>query len=426
MKIKAPSPSRLEIIYLPVADLVKLPGNPRKDVDKDAIKKLAVLIKGHGFQNPLQVFKENGKHTILAGNHRFDAGLTLGMTEFPCLIYTGDRKAAMARAISDNKSSDWTEWDFPALKDLIVEIDDGSIDLGLTGFTQEELDIAFGVTGPDPIDAEAKIDQAAELNKIWGVKRGDIWLIAGHRVMCGDATRKEDISALLAGERADMVFTDPPYNVNYGASMKDAVRGNKRKIENDNLGKDFEGFLLDACVNMLEVTRGAVYICMSSSELHTLQKAFRDAGGHWSTFLIWAKNTFTMGRADYQRQYEPILYGWKEGGEHHWCGARDQGDVWFVNKPRVNDLHPTMKPLELCMKGIENSSLQGGLVLDPFLGSGSTMVACQNLNRKCRGIELDPNYCAVILQRMKDAFGITGKLAAGKKEVTRQTKAKVK
>ena len=143
----------------------------------------------------------------------------------------------------------------------------------------------------------------------------------------------ESVEKVLAGGLADMVFTDPPYNVNYGATMKDKLRKKNRKIANDNLGDGFEQFLRDACTNLLAVTKGAIYICMSSSEMHTLQRVFREAGGHWSTFVIWAKNTFTMGRSDYQRQYEPILYGWKEGTDHFWCGARDQGDVWFIKKP---------------------------------------------------------------------------------------------
>ena len=147
------------------------------------------------------------------------------------------------------------------------------------------------------------------------------------------ATQMEAVEKVLAGGLADMVFTDPPYNVNYGATMKDKLRGKTRKIANDNLGEGFGQFLRDACINVLAVTKGAIYICMSSSELHTLHRAFTEAGGHWSTFVIWAKNTFTMGRSDYQRQYEPILYGWKEGTDHFWCGARDQGDVWFIKKP---------------------------------------------------------------------------------------------
>ena len=178
-------------------------------------------------------------------------------------------------------------------------------------------------------------------------KPGDLWILGNHRLLCGDATVLSDVERLMDGQLADMVFSDPPYNVDYGNGSKGKLQGKDRRILNDALGDGFYQFLYDACVNMLTVTKGACYICMSSSELHTLQKAFTEAGGKWSTFVIWAKNTFTLGRADYQRQYEPILYGWKQGADHFWCGARDQGDVWFVDKPRVNDLHPTMKPVEL-------------------------------------------------------------------------------
>jgi DNA modification methylase len=149
---------------------------------------------------------------------------------------------------------------------------------------------------------------------------------------------------------------------------------------------------------------------MSSSELHTLQKAFIAAGGKWSTFVIWAKNTFTLGRADYQRQYEPILYGWKQGTDHFWCGARDQGDVWFVNKPHVNDLHPTMKPVELVERAVRNSSKSRDIVLDCFGGSGTTLIACEKLERQARLIELDPKYCDVIVKRWEEFTGKEAKL----------------
>jgi DNA modification methylase len=202
-----------------------------------------------------------------------------------------------------------------------------------------------------------------------------------------------------------MAFLDPPYNVNYGATMKDKLRGKGRAIKNDNLGDDFAQFLQAACTNLLAVTKGAIYICMSSSELHTLHRAFTEAGGHWSTFVIWAKNTFTMGRADYQRQYEPILYGWKEGTDHFWCGARDQGDVWFVKKPVVNDLHPTMKPVELVERALRNSSKSRDTVFDSFGGSGTTLIACEKTGRHARLIELDPKYCDVIIRRWEAFAG---------------------
>jgi DNA modification methylase len=156
---------------------------------------------------------------------------------------------------------------------------------------------------------------------------------------------------------------------------------------------------------MLAVTDGAIYLCMSSSELHTLHQAFTSAGGHWSTFIIWSKDQFTLGRSDYQRQYEPILYGWREGSEHYWCGDRSQGDVWCVDKPRVNDLHPTMKPVELIERAIHNSSRKGDLVLDPFGGSGSTLIACERTGRRARMLELDPVYVDVMVRRWQECTG---------------------
>jgi DNA modification methylase len=187
--------------------------------------------------------------------------------------------------------------------------------------------------------------------------------------------------------------------------MKDTLRGTHRPIANDNLGTDFAKFLLDACAAMVAVCKGGIYICMSSSEMATLQNAFREAGGHWSTFVIWAKNTFTMGRSDYQRQYEPILYGWKEGTDHFWCGARDQGDVWFIKKPHINDLHPTMKPVELVERAVRNSSKTRDTILDPFGGSGTTLIACEKAGRQARLIELDPKYCDVIVARWQEFTG---------------------
>lgn len=211
----------------------------------------------------------------------------------------------------------------------------------------------------------------------------------------------------MAGGLADVAFTDPPYGVNYGQTMKDKLRGNHRRIANDNLGDDFGPFLRDACANILAITKGAIYICMSSSSLHTLHQAFTEAGGHWSTFVIWAKSQFTMGRSDYQRQYEPILYGWKEGTDHYWCGARDQGDVWFVKKPVANDLHPTMKPVELVERALRNSSKSRDTVLDPFGGSGTTIIAAEKAGRMARLIELDPSYCDVIVRRWQEFTGRT-------------------
>ena len=219
-------------------------------------------------------------------------------------------------------------------------------------------------------------------------------------MLCGDGTRAEEVARVLEGAQCDLVFADLPYNVDYvGKNTK------QMKIVNDNLGDAFSDFLLAACQCMVGASRGPLYICMSSSELHRLYTAFTQAGGHWSTFIIWAKNTFTLGRSDFQRQYEPILYGWAEGKRHHWCGDRNQSDLWFIDKPHANDLHPTMKPIELVERAIENSSRRRNPVLDPFAGSGWTVIACENLGRKARVIEIDPGYADVIVRRWQNYTG---------------------
>jgi DNA modification methylase len=224
-------------------------------------------------------------------------------------------------------------------------------------------------------------------------------------VLCGDATEGASYQLLLGNDHVSMVWQDPPYCVNYANSAKDKMRGKDRPILNDNLGEDFQPFLIAALTPALARCDGAVYIAMSSSELDTLQTAFREAGGRWSTFIIWAKNTFTLGRADYQRQYEPILYGWRDGAQRHWCGDRNQGDVWPINKPHKNDLHPTMKPVELVERAIRNSSRPGDTVLDCFGGSGSTLIAAERSNRQARLMELDPKYVDTIVRRWQDYSG---------------------
>ena len=262
----------------------------------------------------------------------------------------------------------------------------------------QQLGMAMGV--PDPVayeDLTVHEDGTQALNAL--------------RATIDGAKETIEVSTFLVGrdvlgdEIADMVFTDPPYNVNYANSAKDKMRGKDRAILNDNLGDGFYDFLLAAMTPAVAHCQGGIYVAMSSSELDRLQAAFRAAGGHWSTFVIWAKNTFTLGRADYQRQYEPILYGWPEGADRHWCGDRDQGDVWQIKKPQKNDLHPTMKPVELVERAIRNSSRPGDVVLDPFGGSGTTMIAAHKSGRKARLIELDPKYVDVIVRRWQDYAG---------------------
>ena len=371
--------------------------NPRHNAQ--AVTKVAASIREFGFRQPIVV---DSDMIIIAGHTRLLAAQQLGLAKVPVHIAEGLTPAQVkAYRLADNRVAQEAEWDDELLAIELGELKDAGFELDLTGFDTIELDKLL-TTAADGLTDEDAVPEVPE-NPI--SQLGDLWLLGNHRLLCGDSTRLDVVEQLLDGSLADMVFTDPPYNVNYGASMKDKLRGGNRTIKNDNLGEEFEQFLYDACVNMLTVCKGAIYICMSSSELDTLQNAFRKAGGHWSTFIIWAKNHFSMGRSDYQRQYEPILYGWKESTKHYWCGARDQGDVWFVNKPVSNDLHPTMKPIELVVRAIENSSKSRDIVLDCFGGSGSTLIACEKTGRSARLIELDPKYCDVIMKRWQEFTG---------------------
>jgi DNA modification methylase len=363
------------------------------------IAQIAGSIAEFGFVNPVLVGDDG---VLVAGHGRILAARKLGLHEAPVIVLAHltptQRRALM---IADNQIALNAGWNEEMLSAELASLKEEAFDLELLGFDDADLDRLLAT----PLEELQSADEAPEPPTEPISRLGDIWICGQHRVLCGDATVLSDVEKLLAGELADMAFTDPPYNVNYANSAKDKLRGKDRPILNDALGGDFGAFLYDACVNLLTVTKGAVYVCMSSSELDALQKAFRAAGGKWSTFVIWAKNTFTLGRADYQRQYEPILYGWKDGADHYWCGARDQGDVWFFDKPAKNDLHPTMKPIALVERAIRNSSKSRDIVLDLFGGSGTTMIAAERTERRARLVELDPKYVDVIVQRWQEATG---------------------
>jgi DNA modification methylase len=278
-------------------------------------------------------------------------------------------------------------------------------DVSLIGFDDSELDALLAGEGGETTEAGETEDVVPEPQEEPISRPGDLWLLGNHRLLCGDATVSTDVDRLLDGTQADLCFCDPPYNVDYAGGAGAEKAGKGRRIKNDALGVAFGQFLQDACVLINLHTQGAVYICMSSSELHTLQGAFKAAGGHWSTFVIWAKDRFTLGRADYQRQYEPILYGWPEGAKRYWCGDRDQGDVWQIARPHKNDLHPTMKPVALVERAIRNSSRRGDLVFDPFGGSGTTLIAAETTGRRAALLELDPRYVDVIVRRWQQFTG---------------------
>jgi DNA modification methylase len=392
----------LQIEQWPVERLIPYARNARTHSDEQ-VAQVAASIAEFGFVNPILVGPDG---VLIAGHARLLAARKLRLTEVPVLVL-GHLTETQRRAlvIADNRLAMNAGWDEEMLRVELESLQEDGFDLDIVGFSDDEIEDLL--RGPEETTGgQTDEDAVPEAPETAVTVPGDVWILGQHRLLCGDSTQMDAVEKVLAGGLADMVFTDPPYNVNYGATMKDKLRGKKRKIANDNLGQDFEQFLRDSCVNILAVTKGAIYVCMSSSEIHTLQRVFREAGGHWSTFVIWAKNTFTMGRSDYQRQYEPILYGWKEGTDHFWCGARDQGDVWFVKKPVVNDLHPTMKPVELVERAIRNSSKGRDTVLDPFGGSGTTLIACEKAARQARLIELEPKYCDVIVRRWQEFSGM--------------------
>ncbi|HEL4243334.1 TPA: site-specific DNA-methyltransferase [Pseudomonas aeruginosa] len=385
----------------PTAKLLPYARNARTHSD-DQVAQIAASIAEFGFTNPILAGSDG---IIVAGHGRLAAAQKLGLDVVPVVVL--DHLSATQRralVIADNRIAENAGWDDAMLRIEIATLQDDDFDVSLTGFDVDALAELMAGDEPDN-DGQSDEDAVPEVGETPISRPGDVWIMGSHRLLCGDSTVAESYDVLLQGSPVDMVFTDPPYNVNYANSAKDKMRGKDRAILNDNLGDGFYDFLLAALTQMVTHCRGGIYVAMSSSELDVLQSAFRAAGGKWSTFIIWAKNTFTLGRADYQRQYEPILYGWPERAQRHWCGDRDQGDVWNIKKPQKNDLHPTMKPVELVERAIRNSSRPGNVVLDPFGGSGTTLIAAEKSGRVARLIELDPKYVDVIVRRWEDFTG---------------------
>jgi len=396
--------SRLQIQVWSIDRLLPYIRNARTHTDQQ-VAQVAASIREFGWTNPILVAADG---TIIAGHARLAAARKLKMTEVPVIVLDHLTEAQRrALVLADNRLALDAGWDEEMLRVELASLQEDGFDLDLVGFTDEELEDLLrdpeetrdGLTDEDAVPEEQETAITVP---------GDVWVLGDHRLLCGDATSMDAIQTVLAGGLADMVFTDPPYNVDYvGKTAK------KLKIGNDALGGKFYNFLREACTNVLAVTKGAIYICMSSSELHTLFRAFTDAGGHWSTFVIWAKHHFTLGRSDYQRMYEPILYGWRDGTDHFWCGARDQGDVWFIKRPMANLEHPTMKPVELVERALRNSSKTRDTILDVFGGSGTTLIACEKSRRQARLIELEPRYCDVIIRRWQEYTGEKALLDGG-------------
>jgi DNA modification methylase len=384
-----------QIELRPVDQLLPCAHNARTH-SKAQILQIAESVREFGFVNPVLVGPDN---QIIAGHARLRAARQLGMREVPVIVLGHLSKTqSHALMLADNQLALNAGWDDELLRAALAALAEEEFPMELIGFDQAEL--ARLLADQAAAEGLTDSDAAPPVPALPVSMPGDLWTLGEHRLLCGDATQAADLATVLAGDKAAMVFTDPPYNVGYEGKTKRRLR-----IENDALGGKFQEFLQEACTRLMEVCQGGIYICMSSSELHTLYQAFTEAGGHWSTFLIWSKNHFTLGRSDYQRQYETILYGWPQGVAHYWCGARNQGDVWSVARPVANREHPTMKPVELVERAVQNSSQVGDTVLDPFAGSGTTLIACERLKRRARLVEVDARYVDVICQRWEQYRG---------------------
>ena len=395
----------LTITHLPIGELRPDPANPRR-ISDDELESLTRSIREFGLIDPIIARLED--KVVIGGHQRLLAARKLGMKQVPVVLVDLSQEQSRLLNLALNRISG--TWDQELLARLLADLSAApGVDMTLSGFSEDELHKHL-----KSLESREKrerletfdLDEAMEAAQAAPVAcTGDLWLLSDHRLLCGDSTDSGDVRRLMEDARAKMVFTDPPYNVAYGEHGGASKTGRQKTIRNDDIGEGFYDFLLLACKNILSHTDGAVYIFMACAELHTLQRAFVDAGGHWSTFIIWAKNTFTLGRSDYQRQYEPILFGWRDGAKHHWCGDRDQGDVWRFDKPTASPLHPTTKPVPLVQRAIENSSKTGDVVLDTFLGSGTSLIACERSGRICYGMELEPQYVDVAVKRWESFTG---------------------
>lgn len=376
----------MEIVMMNIDEIIPYENNPRKN--DDAVEAVANSIKNFGFKSPIVV---DANKVIVNGHTRLKASKLLGLTMVPVII-ASDLTEEQCRALrlADNKTAEIASWDKKLLMQELESIDWEGLEMDMTDFGFDNI---F-----DSKPQEVTHDDFEEGQYIPATPysmQGDVYLLGRHRIMCGDSTNPEMVKTLLNGNKADMIFTDPPYNVNYEGS-------DGQSIQNDNMGnEEFYNFLLSVYKNMFDSIKegGSIYVCHADSEGLNFRKAFIDAGFKLAQCLIWVKNSFTMGRQDYQWQHEPILYGWKPGAGHYFVDDRSLSTVWFYDKPKHNDLHPTMKPLELVGQGINNGSLLGQLVLDLFGGSGSTLIACEQAGRINYSMELDEKYADVIVKR---------------------------
>jgi len=402
--------ARPDVELVPIDRLHGDPANARRISDEE-LDALTRSIEAFGFVQPV-VARPDG--TVVGGHQRLIAAHRLGMAEVPAVRVDLSVEQGRLLGLALNRISG--EWDEQLLARLVSGLQD-AVDLGLSGFDDDELrDLLRSMEArekherPESFD----LDEALESAKEPRTRPGDLWLLGEHRLLCGDATKPEDVARVLHGHQAALCFTDPPYNVAMGDHGGQGRGQRKRRIANDAMDPiAWEAFVRGFARTILTATDGAIYLCMSSKELPIVCRVLAEEGGHWSDTLIWAKDRFVLGRADYQRMYEPLWYGWREGAKHIWNGGRDQDDVWHVDRPSASPLHPTMKPLPLIERAIDNSSEPGALVLDPFMGSGSTLIACERTARISAGIELDPRYCDVIVARWEAFTGSKAEKADG-------------
>lgn len=377
-----------------INDLIPYIRNARTHSESQ-IAQIAASIKEFGFLSPILIAEDN---TILAGHGRLAAARKLGLKQVPCVkeshLTETQRRAYI---IADNKLSLNAGWDEDMLAIELSELQGADFDLDLLGFDESEL---VSIFEDDKEVEDDDFDVEEELNKPCFSKAGDIWTLGRHRLICGDSTKEETYKRLMDGKRANLVVTDPPYNVNY--------EGSAGKIKNDNMDNDkFYNFLLDAFSNMEKVMAddASIYVFHADTEGLNFRKAFNDAGFYLSGCCIWKKPSLVLGRSPYQWQHEPCLYGWKKKGKHQWYSGRKETTIWEFEKPKKNADHPTMKPIALLAYPISNSSMSNTLILDPFGGSGSTLIACEQTDRSCYTIELDEKFCDVIVKRYIEQVG---------------------
>lgn len=361
----------------------------------EQINKLRSSLREFGFINPIIIDRDYG---IIAGHGRLLAAKEEGMTEVPC-VFADHLTEAQKKAyiIADNRMALDAGWDEELLRVEIEALQADAFDLALTGFDEKELSKLFD-DGNETEDDD--FDVGEELKKPVFSRAGDVWTLGRHRLVCGDSTKAETYEALMQGKKANLVVTDPPYNVNY--------EGTAGKIQNDNMASEkFFDFLFDAFSNMEKVMAddASIYVFHADTEGLNFRKAFDAAGFYLSGCCIWKKPSLVLGRSPYQWIHEPCLFGWKKSGKHQWYSDRKQTTVWEFEKTKKNTDHPTMKPIPLLSYPIANSSMSNTLVLDPFGGSGSTLIACEQMDRSCYTIELDEKYCDVIVRRYVEFKG---------------------